>query len=446
MRWRCIGALGFLTSMGMALVAVGEEVVDSADSDVSPAGVVLTLEEALRWACKHGAEVRLAMARLQEAQARWGEARLWPDPALEVAVEDGPVDRGRWGEESKQTVGVSQTIPLGGKKRLDVTLGRVGVELAEQERRMAVRALVREVKLAWVRALGSEEVLAAAAETVRVAEAVVKAVGEQVRAGAVGETDLVRAEMQLERARMELEEARRERSRARAVLAILVGGPGQGEFRLVGELRDGPDAALLACAPDEWLEQHPLMQRVKLEVRRAQVATARAAREKWPDVTLWVRGGRAGPADERLLEAGVTVPVPLWGLTRWRIEQARARELAAGLEWEVQRRQLLLRWEQECRRVEGASERLERLRREMMPRAERAVWQVRMAYEAGKLDLLALLDVQRTLAETRLAVARARLELNEAHVELEDLAGAIPVPEVEAPGYEAGAGRNGDGR
>ncbi|GIX50368.1 MAG: hypothetical protein KatS3mg132_562 [Limisphaera sp.] len=90
---------------------------------------------------------------------------------------------------------------------------------------------------------------------------------------------------------------------------------------------------------------------------------------------------------------------------------------------------MLFAWEREKRRLERAAAQMRRLRREVLPRTEKTVELLRAGYEAGKFDMLVLLDAERAAAEARRAHAQVLLEMNLAHVELEALAGA-EMPEL----------------
>ncbi|GIX50369.1 MAG: hypothetical protein KatS3mg132_563 [Limisphaera sp.] len=55
------------------------------------------------------------------------------------------------------------------------------------------------------------------------------------------------------------------------------------------------------------------------------MAVLRSSKEVWPDVTFWLRGGRAGPGDDVVAEVGLTLPLPVWDRGRYRIAEAWAR-------------------------------------------------------------------------------------------------------------------------
>ena len=394
------------------------------DQRGAPGELVLTLEACVRRAVANHPEVEAARARVRAAQAARQQARLWPNPGLELASEDGPLNRGSFAEESKQTVGVAQTIPFPGKKRLDSAMGRLEWERMEQQRRAVLLSVIREVKLAWVRVLGREAVLEATRDSVRAAGALAAAVRERLRAGAVAEVDVLRAETLLEQARMELDEARSRREEALKELALLVGEPAWDRLDVAGGLREQPDPMLVGREPTEWLPDHPLVAAAWAETERARAAVRRSSMEVWPDVTFWFRGGRAGPADEVVAEVGLTLPLPAWDRGRYRVAEASARREEAEAALAARQRELLLTWERERYRLERASAQVRRLQSEVLPRTEKTVELLRAGYEAGKFDLLVLLDAERAAAEARRAHAQAVLEMNLAHVELETLAGA----------------------
>ena len=79
---------------------------------------VLTLEGAIRLALDGNAELRASRIRIEAATGRAYQAKLWSNPELTLNAEDWPVNRGGGYSDSKQTIGVAQTIPFPGKKTL----------------------------------------------------------------------------------------------------------------------------------------------------------------------------------------------------------------------------------------------------------------------------------------------------------------------------------------
>jgi outer membrane protein, heavy metal efflux system len=83
----------------------------------------LTLPGAVAQAVAHNPELRAARAQIEAATGRAAQSRLWPNPELELAAEDVPADGGGLAQ-SKNMIGLAQTVPFPGKKSLDGQIGR----------------------------------------------------------------------------------------------------------------------------------------------------------------------------------------------------------------------------------------------------------------------------------------------------------------------------------
>ena len=112
---------------------------------VSSATNVLTLDGAVRLALENNPELRASSGRIDAATGRAYQAKLWTNPELELGTEDGPVGGGRVISGAKQTIGMAQTIPFPGKKKLDRQIGVSGIRLSEAELGLRRVELVRDV-------------------------------------------------------------------------------------------------------------------------------------------------------------------------------------------------------------------------------------------------------------------------------------------------------------
>ncbi|HWQ91169.1 MAG TPA: TolC family protein, partial [Clostridia bacterium] len=137
---------------------------------VSSATNVLTLDGAVRLALENNPELRASSGRIDAAIGRAYQAKLWTNPELTLEAEDWPVSGGGNFSDSKQTIGVAQTIPFPGKKKLDRQIGASGVRLSEAELALRHVELVRDVKFAFYQVLAAERLVDVAGELVKVAE------------------------------------------------------------------------------------------------------------------------------------------------------------------------------------------------------------------------------------------------------------------------------------
>lgn len=368
--------------------------------------------------------VSAAALRAEAARARVAPAGTWPDPMLMVGVENFPVAEPGFGDEmTMKMVGVSQTIPYPGRRRL--RRGAAEAEAAAADARLDAARLevaqrVRDAyfELAYLdRAL---EILARhqalLADFIRVAES-------RYGVGAAPQQDVLRAQVEAgrlaEEAAMVAEQRRAAQARLNEALdrysetpvpparmsdwiTRLAAPSSAGAVRFVSpalgaRVADSPLPALealeaMAVASSPVLAEHQAM----IAAQAARVELARL--DVRPDFDLSLQyGQRDGMPD--MVSATVALPLPLNRRRRQNQEAAAARaELAAA---EAARHQARNQVRLEVARLHSE---LERARTQLalhasaiLPQARASLESATASYQVGRVNLLAVMDAQATL-------------------------------------------------
>lgn len=382
---------------------------------------VLTLEAAIRHALESNPELRASSGRIDAAAGRAHQAKLWSNPELTLNAEDWPVNGGGGYSDSKQTIGVAQTVPFPGKKKLDRQIGASGVRLSEAELSLRRVELVRDVKAGFYQVLAAERLVEVAGELVKVAESSAATARKRVAAGAAADQEQLRAEIPLEEARTELAGFQRELVTARQTLALLLGRPDLAEAPVSGALAETASLTLLDQRPEQWLASHPSVVAVKTGRDRAELELRRARLEPYPDVRMGVAGGRIGETGQSIIQLGFSVPLPIIDRSKGKKQEAQANVRIAEADQMAIEQRLLRAWGTASKRFRTAVEQVASYRERILPKANEALRLVQAGFEQGKFGFIDLLDTQRTTAEARLAYQQKLLELNIAQAELEAL-------------------------
>lgn len=371
------------------------------------------------------ANPELAVARI-EVEARAGRLRqagLYPNPELTFAVNEMSVDDPSF---NKQKAELSQALLIGGRRGAAVDATRAEAaqagELAHQARRVALLRVHRW----WVEQIHLREVEAAFSDLESTTERTLDIARARYEARAAPEAHVTRAMLELydlEVARLELE---RDRVRSAAEMKVILGGVEVPADKLAGSL--DPVEHDIEPAPDAGarLDVHPALRAARLGVAAAEGMLAAAKKERIPDVNLFVAYGRARPDEGGFVEGGISLALPVFHRNQGRIAEtaslvagARHRERTATHELEVAVATARLNHR-------NAHERLDRLDRQIVPAAERALVQAREAYRAGRLMFLELVDAQRTRQDVVLRTLQLRRDLALAEADLMSLLGAGP--------------------
>jgi len=411
--------------LAVALALGGGFAQTRAQDSPQPVTNVLTLDAAVQIALTQNPDLRVSSGRVEAAAGRAYQSKLWSNPELELATEDGPTRGGRAISDAKQTIGVAQTLPFPGKKSLDRKIGSTGVQLSEAELALRRVELVRDVKSAFFQVLAAERLVDAAGELVKVAESFADTARKRVEAGATSDQEQLRAEIQLEQAKTDLVGFQRELVAARQAFATLMGRPDLREARLFGALAESANLVLLDQGPERWLATHPSAVGARTARERAELELRRARLEPFPDLRVGVAGGRENDSDRSsIVEFRLSLPLPLIDRAKGGKQEARANVSIADAELTSIEQRLLREWRVSSQRYRAAIQQVANYRERILPKAERALELVRGGFEQGKFGFIDLLDTQRTTAEARLAYQQKLLELNVAQAELEALLGA----------------------
>ena len=412
-----LGITGICCLGGAAPAA--EPVAPGASSTV--ATNTLTLVGAIRLALENNPELRASLGRVDAAAGRAHQAKLWSNPELSLNAEDWPAN-GRGGySDSKQTVGLAQTIPFPGKKKLDRQLGVSDLRFSEVALSLRRVELVRDVKIAFYQVLAAERLVEVAAELVRVAESSAATAKKRVAAGAASDQEQLRAEIPMEQARTGLSGFQHDLVAARQTLALLLGQPALSEVPLTGALAETVTSALLGQRPEQWLDRHPNVVAVKTSRKRAELELRRARLEPYPDVRVGVSGGRVGETDQSIIQLGFSVPLPIIDRSKGKKQEAQANVRIAEADQVAIEQRLVRAWATANQRYRTAIEQVASYRERILPTAAEALRLVQTGFEQGKFGFIDLLDTQRTAAEVQLTYQHKLLELNVAQAELEAL-------------------------
>jgi cobalt-zinc-cadmium efflux system outer membrane protein len=369
-------------------------------------------------------------ARAREAQAL--QAGLLRNPELDVEVENFG-GTGSFGglDEAETTVQLGQLVELGGKRSKRKRAAALDQDLAGWDYEMGRIQVFTETSKAFVDVLVAQKRTELNEEFVRLAEQVLHAVAERVRAGKVSPIEEVKARVALSGRLIEKARAEEELAAARKVLTAAWGGTVPTFSTAQGDLERSPEVPSFE-ALSERMAGNPEMARwlVEIERRRASLEMERAGR--FPDVTLSGGVRYVNPTDDWAFVAGLSIPIPMFNRNQGATLEAQYR-LAKT---EEQRRALHVRLRAALastyQRLSSARKEAVSLKNDVLPWARSAFEATSEGFRQGKFGYLDVLDAQRTFFETQARYTEALAILQKAIADAEGLLGE-PLDEIEDP-------------
>lgn len=189
-------------------------------------------------------------------------------------------------------------------------------------------------------------------------------------------------------------------------------GEAEAQFRALLQLTDGPVAVeplSLPPAPpplpqlEQAAAQHPALVQTRntLDAAYAEVAVARARR--WPQMEVSAIGSRQYIAGERreVTGVGVGITLPLGTAARWPVAAAQAEVTRARAEHAAAARALRAEFKQAHTHLLHLRAQAEHYRTRVLTTATQAVRLVRRDFNAGNVNVLALVDAENTYYEAQ---------------------------------------------
>ncbi len=379
---------------------------------------LLTREGAVDLALQHNPEVKAARAEWDAARARAMGTWTPQDPEFEAEFEE-LTDVSHPGGFRARSIGVTQTI--------ESPLKWLHTRRAAREEAKAVRLAVYElsridvasrVNVAFDDVLFRQQIFGFEMQQLTLVQDFGRKARLRLEAGDIPQLEVLRADVESGRAASHVAAARNDLAVALGALRTLLAMDSEQELVLSGAPATDALDLTLAQALELALEHRPDLRGAghELASRRARRGAARAG--LIPDVKVGVarQTFRDAGATENLWRLGIGVELPLWGGVRQRasLAEAGAELVRAESEAEGLRRTVLQEVETAYRNMMTASSQVALFDDSLLRQAELSQEAVVRSYAEGKASYLEVLDVQRTLLETRREYATAAFAYREA--------------------------------
>ena len=382
----------------------------------------VSLEEALRLFATNNLELRLARSRRAEAAGLARQANAVPNPTAAVTHE--PLSRN--GQDYTETyLTLSQRFELPGERSARAAAANRVLGAAEARMRADSARLGFAVKHAFVEAAMAEERLAISERVTGVFRLGAQSAAMREAEGDISLYDLRRLLVERTRYENRLAEALLAVSTARRSLALLI-------LLEADAAEVAPRDPLGVSPPEPTLDrvlegavsrrQEVVAGRSEVEAARARVRLARA--ERIPDITA--TGGSKRQSDGfRGFFLGVSIPLALFDRSAGAVEATEAQVRFAEERLALTSRQVendLRRTLEAYRSLRG---RTEFLGEGLLDEDPDLLQIAQVAYDAGEMDLVQLLDAAEALWDARTAQARLKADLWTAYYDFERAVGGF---------------------
>jgi cobalt-zinc-cadmium efflux system outer membrane protein len=438
--------------------ATGRAERSSATSEPGELGDLLRLADSVN------PVIIAARNRVAAARARIGPASAWPDPMLMAGIQNLPLGKMSaqgmamstlpGDDMTMKMIGVSQTIPYPGKPGLRRRIAELELNAAVAAIQVSSLDAERDVKKSYFELAYLDRAIEIVNQNQPILADVIRVAEMHYAAGLTGQQDVLKARVEATRLG---ETASALLEQRRSVLAELNGLLDRESTTPVGSAQIPERVARAALASDParirfatqvlgsraadsplpplaTLQEIALNQNGQLRERQAMIAAqskrvALAEKAVKPDVDLSLQYGQRNQRPD-MISAIVSIPLPIHKHARQDEETSEARSELAAMQAEQTREVNKVRAE-----VARLVSDLERNRTQLalyakaiLPQSQAAVSSSLASYQAGKSDLLSVLDNQGTLFAYETANYRALVDFAKTLADLEAVVGGEVLP------------------
>jgi cobalt-zinc-cadmium efflux system outer membrane protein len=390
------------------------------ESAVAPS---LTLDQAVGRFLERNLTVEAARHGVALARAEQIAAQLRPNPTLTVLAENlkiaGTTPPGQIWEVSTT---YTQTIEWPEKRRLRREVADLGVTVAEAQLGQVLRHRLAEVKHAFYEALLARHGVENARASRESFEAVIRLNEARFQEGLVSEGELLKT--RLEQARLDLAVTEAEQASRQAVLKLLEQlheEEAREGITVTGELAAVPVTVDLAALRGEALRNAPALKRAAVSQTLADRRVSLEEIRRFPELAPFAGFKQTDRDTSAIL--GVQVPLPLFDRNQAGIARAETEARLARTEAALERSRVLARVDSAYHTWRSARDRVLALQTTVLPKAEESYRIALDAYEDGAVELLVVLEAERTRADIRRQLVQATFDYQTGLLALETAAG-----------------------
>jgi cobalt-zinc-cadmium efflux system outer membrane protein len=393
----------------------------------------ITLNQALSLALMHNPELAASTWDVRSGEARLIQAGLFPNPELDVEVEnfggsrkeedsDGSSERIKRFDAAETTVALSQLIETAGKRSKRKQVATRDHDLLGWDFETKRLDTITEVTNAFIDLLGLQERMVLTDNLVDLSQDVFNTVSERVKAGKVSPVEETRAQVALSTIQIEQERVKRELEAGRKRLAATWGSNKSAFQRVSGTLE-----TITALPPYESLitriSQNPDIARWETELEQREAALRLEKAQRYPDLTIAGGFKYLSEWNDQTYVMGMSLPLPFLNRNQGAILEASNNLQKAREERTAAEVNAIATLDELYQTLLSSYNEVTVLRDTILPGAESAFNASNEGYLEGKFSYLDVLDVQRSLFDAEDTYINSLVAYHKALTSIERLIG-----------------------
>ncbi len=395
-------------------------------------GGPITLQKALSLALMQNPQLDVFSQEQRAREARALQSGLYPNPQLQIMVEDAAGSGNFNGfSQSQTTIQLSQLIELGGKRSARLRANIFSGKLAGWDYETKRMDVLTHVSKAYADVLKAQQKVLLAKKLIDLGEQFLNAVTERVKSGKVASLEKTKAEIALSSIRIQLAKENRALKMARRNLSA-TWGTTQPQFEsALGNLFEISPVPPLEHMLKR-LTSNPDLKRWAMELEQRQAVLDSELSKRIPNLKLQGGFRRIEETDDSTLVFGISIPLQLFDRNQGGISEARHKLAKANAEKRVAEIKVTQNLLEAHNTVDFTHSQVIEIKTKILPGAQRAFDGFNEGYRFGKFAYLDVLDSQRTFFEANGQYLEALADYHKAVADVERLIGE-PLTPVNKP-------------
>ena len=321
--------------------------------------------------------------------------------------------------------GIGQTFPFPGKRALKGKIAEQEVEYQSQILQASIREVVLKLKTAYYQLFLAEKEITIHRDHQVLLEEFTQSAQQKYSAGIGTQQDIVKAEVELSKLHTSLLTLEEDKINAETTLNALLNQPAE----TPQEAAEEPENTEIKYTLDEItpsiLKSRPELNAANLQIEKKETTLSLAEKYVYPDFMgeVTYMASTHGEANMWMAVAKINLPWIFNGKYQARINQIRLEKEGAEAERVQIRNQTLAELRILYSKIKSLENSLSMYRNGILPQAKQALQSSQIAYRTGKIDLLNVIDSERTLKDLQMTYYETLVQYKERISELEKMTG-----------------------
>lgn len=389
-------------------------------------GMELSIDDAVDYAMKNNLDLKSKKEDLNISKGNLTTALTYPfNPEISLegrslnSTGDDVKTRYGFGEKNEYTLYLSQTFETGGQRRIRKDIATSNMDAVQFEIVDMERLLTGEVKREFYNLIFLEDKLKLTDLSIGINQKLLDVAEKRFRSGDAPKMDVNLTMVELKKMENEKIKVMGLLSLSKARLSSLMGLPPDTEIILRrGEditppLKDMDLKELKVTA----IKNRPDIINFEIKEKTITEEISLTKAEVSPDVRVSLLYNR--DYDKDVYGAGVSVPIPVVNRNRGQIETLMAQKLRLNTMRESLKLLIEKEIESAWQRVDTAKKSLKLFKEDILPQLKENADGLKRAYDAGRVDIFAIIIEQQKLNSNTAAYYDSLFEYNTALVDLE---------------------------